>query len=417
MSEWLANAIARAEQVEDWLYSKRQVSLELLRGATWPTRKVEAWRYTPVRALEKLVLDNTAANDSVSIPSLGMPCLDVVFIDGQFSEELSAKDWPQGVHVVSLAAVDEATQATALARFNSVKPERHVFGLVNDVLARDGALISIDQGVTIETPIRIVNWSSAGVESHTRILCALGANSHAEIIEHNVGSGSGFSTVFCEYQVGESAALRHSRLALQTGAALNIGGCHFDLLAQAQLNSTLIALGSELSRLDLDVKHSGSNAHAQINALYVLAEKQLFDLHSTIEHAVANGTTTENVRGVVADQAKVVFNGRIHIHKDAQKTLAELNNRNLLLSDKAEVNTKPELEIYADDVRCAHGATVAKMEEKALYYLQSRGISRIQAQIMLNIGFVNELLEEIPNADLANWARTYLEPHFAKLSR
>jgi Fe-S cluster assembly protein SufD len=130
---------------------------------------------------------------------------------------------------------------------------------------------------------------------------------------------------------------------------------------------------------------------------------------------VPNGTTEENVRGIVAGQARVVFNGRIHIHRDAQKTLAELNNRNLLMSADAEINTKPELEIYADDVRCAHGATIAQIDKKALYYLQSRGINRGQAQVMLSFGFINELVDQMPNEALAEWLRPQLRQRFAAM--
>ena len=150
----------------------------------------------------------------------------------------------------------------------------------------------------------------------------------------------------------------------------------------------------------------------QIVAIYLLAEGELFDLHTTIEHAVPNCTTEENARGIVGDRAKAVFNGRIHIHRDAQKTLAELNNRNLLLSRRAVINTKPELEIYADDVKCAHGATVAEIDDTALYYLLTRGISRSQALIMLNFGFIRELINQIPNEDIAGWLLTQLHDRF-----
>jgi len=132
---------------------------------------------------------------------------------------------------------------------------------------------------------------------------------------------------------------------------------------------------------------------------------------------VPNCTTLENVRGIAADQGQATFNGRIHIHRDAQKTLAELNNRNLLLSDKAQINTKPELEIYADDVRCAHGATVAELDSQALYYLTSRGVSREDALVMLNFGFINALVDEMPNQDIAQWLRPLLRERFAEMAK
>jgi Fe-S cluster assembly protein SufD len=163
------------------------------------------------------------------------------------------------------------------------------------------------------------------------------------------------------------------------------------------------------------VNYAGEFSQANLNAIYLLDNHEIFDLHSTIEHAVPNCTTEENVRGIVADHARAVFNGRIHIHRDAQKTLAELNNRNLLLSATAEIYTKPELEIYADDVRCAHGATVAQLDKKSLFYMQSRGISKAQAQIMLSFGFINELVDKMPNQPLAEWLRPQLRERFAQM--
>ncbi len=152
-----------------------------------------------------------------------------------------------------------------------------------------------------------------------------------------------------------------------------------------------------------------------MNAIYLLAEGELFDMHSTIEHAVPNGTTQENARGIIGDKARAVFSGRIHIHRDAQKTLAELNNRNLLLSRRALINTKPELEIYADDVQCAHGATVAEIEEKALYYLMSRGIKRSKALVMLNFGFIQELVNGINNEPIKEWLLPMLNERFTNM--
>jgi Fe-S cluster assembly protein SufD len=243
----------------------------------------------------------------------------------------------------------------------------------------------------------------------------LASNASLTVVEDFSGEERSFNTGFAEYVLAESATLEHYRFALQTGAALSVGGSHFNLGDKAKLNSTLVGFGSELSRLDVDVNHTGEHAFAKLNAIYLLDGHELFDLHSTIEHMVPNGTTEENVRGIVADHSRAVFNGRIHIHRDAQKTLAELNNRNLLMSRDAEINTKPELEIYADDVKCAHGATIAEIDKKSLYYLQSRGVSKAQAQIMLSFGFINELVDQMPNQVLAEWLRPQLRQRFAKM--
>ena len=151
-----------------------------------------------------------------------------------------------------------------------------------------------------------------------------------------------------------------------------------------------------------------------MKGVYLPQNKQLIDFHSNMEHKVANCTTNEVFRGIMADKSKAVFNGRIHIHPDAQKTLAELSNKNLLLSNEATINTKPELEIYADDVRCAHGATIAQLDEEARFYLQSRGISAAEADVMLSFGFINELLENLELEAVRDLIRPILAKRFGR---
>lgn len=415
MSQWLDNALSRAEQVDDWLTPMRSESLALLRQTQWPSRKTEAWKYTPLTALERANLTQLAANRV--LPELqsieDLDSIDLVLVDGEFAVERSSKNLPRGLRVTPLRNAGSEEQERAAQLFGATKPKRHLFGLVNDVLATDGLLIEVAAEAKIEKPLRIVHLVGEGSDVHARTLVHLGAGAKASIIEQVVGNQPSFNTSVAEYRIENRAKLEHYRFALQTGEAMAVGGSHFDLGEQSELNSTIVGFGSKLSRLDTDIVHSGEHAFATLNAIYLLDGSELFDLHSTVEHAVAHGTTEENVRGIVADKARAVFNGRIHIHRHAQKTVAQLNNRNLLLSDKATINTKPELEIYADDVRCAHGATVAEIDKNALYYLQTRGIERQQAQVMLNFGFINELVEQMPNTSLAAWLRAQLRERFA----
>ncbi len=422
MSDWLDQAVVRAEAVSDWLSPKRQASLALLRETPWPSRKTEAWKYTSVKVLERFE-SQAAANDAsakadelIRLNEANLNSIDLIFIDGVLQPSESLKSLPAGLSIVSLAEASAEMQSWAAEVFANIKPQRHLFGLVNDALAAEGLVIDVAAEAVIEQPLRIVNVLTKGQEAHTRILMRLGTASKATLVEQYSGNEKSFNTGFAEFDLAAEAELEHYRFALQTGEALSIGGSHFNLADKAQLNSTLVGFGSHLSRLDVDVTHAGEHALAKLNAIYLLDGAEVFDLHSTIEHAVANGTTEENVRGIVAGESRVVFNGRIHIHRDAQKTLAELNNRNLLMSRDAEVYTKPELEIYADDVRCAHGATVAEIDPKALYYLRSRGIDKGQAQVMLSFGFINELVDLMPNQDLADWLRPQLRQRFASMN-
>jgi Fe-S cluster assembly protein SufD len=416
MSQWLQQVIDRGQAIDDWLSPLRAQALEALGNTKWPNRRVESWKYTSLAPLEQLELSPNVTPDNVIIEDIeGLGSLDLVFENGKLQSDISLLPLPQGLHISNLLDPPVKEQSTATTLFAKIKPRRHLFGLVNDALAENGLIIDIDAGCKIEQPIRIINISSDGQESHHRVLVRLGNHASATVIEHGQGKQASFSTSFAEYEIGEQAYLEHYQLAMHTHQAIHIGGSHFSLQQKSQLNSTLIAYGSELSRMDVDIIHNGEHAKAKFNAIYLLGESEHFDLHSTIEHVVPNGTTQENARGIVGDKAKAIFNGRIHIHRDAQKTLAEMRNRNLLLSRRGQINTKPELEIYADDVLCAHGATVAETDEETLYYLLSRGISRSQALVMLNFGFIQELVDQMPNQHLAQWLKPQLQSRFVEM--
>ncbi|WP_100656007.1 Fe-S cluster assembly protein SufD [Alteromonas flava] len=416
MSQWLEQVIAAADGVDDYLSPAREQALAKLKADGWPKARSEAWQFTPLTSVTNRSMTISTTVEAATAPAVaGLEAVDIVFCDGQLVTDIQAIDLPEGVSIVSLATADAEAQQAISALFASVKPERHIFGLVNDTVCQQGVYIDVAANVKVERPLRIVNVATQDIDAHTRVLVNLQTHSHVTVIEHGCGDTASFTTAFAEYSVGEHASLEHYRFAMHTGAAKQVGGSHFNLLTEAKLNSTLVGFGSELSRIDVDIIHAGEHAKAKMNAIYLLAEGELFDLHSTIEHAMPNGKTEENARGIIGDRARAVFNGRIHIHRDAQKTLAELNNRNLLLSRRALVNTKPELEIYADDVQCAHGATVAEIEEKALYYLLSRGIERSKALIMLNFGFIQELVNDMPNAALRDWLTPLLRNRFAEM--
>ena len=411
MGNWLNQVVLRGESIHDGLSLKRQQSLQLLKNTPQPTRKTEAWKYTSLRSLEQLDLPKPLAdnNDTTFEPIANLDTLDLVFIDGQLQNPLDLHTIP-GLQISRLG--DPSHQAELNQLFSSVKPNRHYFGLVNDVLATNGLLIEVEANTRVNKPIRIVSKLRQGGEAHLRLLVRLGHDASLTLIEQGDGNDASINTFFSEYQLDRQAQLDHYRLNLQSQNALGFAGNHFRLDERAQLNTNILAFGSQLSRLDVDVIHAGQNSGANINGIYLLDQKELFDLHACVEHTMPNGQTVETIRGIVGGEARAVFNGRIHIHPHAQKTDAQLNNRNLLLSNRAEVDTKPELEIYADDVRCAHGATVSQMEDRSLYYLQSRGVDRQQAQAMLMFGFINELLEQMPHTEIGDWLRPQIHQRF-----
>ena len=428
MSQWLNKVIDDAQGVNDFLAPMRQQALSQLQSQGWPHARNEEWRFTPIlsikdRAPVAYIESTVAHKDNKTnvvlghdVPQIdGLSAIDLIFVDGVLTTTLSDITLPKGLHIHCIEDATSQTQATIAKVFGHVKPKRHVFGLVNDALCKQVVYIEVEDDCRITMPVRIVNVATQDCDAHTRALVHVGKNSYLKVIEHGSGSVASFTTAFAEYVIEQEATLEHYRFAFFTRAAKQVGGSHFSLQNKANLNSTLVSYGSELSRLDVDIIHAGEFANAKMNAIYLLAEGEFFDLHSTIEHAMPNGTTQENARGIIGDRARAVFSGRIHIHRDAQKTLAELNNRNLLLSRRAMINTKPELEIYADDVQCAHGATVAEIEEKALYYLLSRGIKRSKALVMLNFGFIQELVNAIDDDHIRAWLLPMLSERFASM--
>ncbi|TPV56067.1 Fe-S cluster assembly protein SufD [Aestuariibacter sp. GS-14] len=415
MSQWLSEVIAEGQRQTDWLAGHRQQATEALANIKWPVRRQEAWRFTPLLPVEKRSVSLAAAVEQHgSAPVIdGLDAYSVSFAGNKLAAQQGSV--PAGLTFTLFSNANTEQQATIKALLSQVKPSHHLFGQVNDALMTEGVYIHVPANTVIDTPIRLSQLAASVGDQHLRVLVHVESGAKVAIIEDGFGDADSLNTFVSEYVLDAQAQLEHYRFAMYTQQAMHVGSCHFKVGEKAQLTSNIVGYGSVLSRLDVDVEYTGEFANANVNAIYLLAEGELFDLHSTIEHAVPNCTTEENARGIVGDRAKAVFNGRIHIHRNAQKTLAELNNRNLLLSRRAIINTKPELEIYADDVRCAHGATVAEIEEKALYYLLTRGISRSQALIMLNFGFIQELITQIPNIAISDWLLHSLRERFVSM--
>ena len=340
----------------------------------------------------------------------------LVFVDGNFQPSLSKLRNLPGLR---LCRFDEASveQAERIAEHidSSYDPREHLFAALNTASLRDGVFLELADDASVEPPIELL-WIVRAADGPTamgqRLLVLAGVNSRASVVEQFVtlsGAAPSFCSGVTELRLGRGARLDHYRLHEESGDAVHIGGVHARLDRDASLNSFHLALGSALKRIDVVAQHDGPGARLALNGVYLPRGDEHIDYHTTIEHAVPHCESDEVFRGIVADRATAVFNGRIHIHPHAQKTRAELSNRNLLTSAEAEVNTKPELEIYADDVQCAHGATVAQLDPASVHYLRSRGISRAEAEMMLSFGFINELIEDLP----LEAVRKYLEPVLA----
>jgi Fe-S cluster assembly protein SufD len=428
MSDFMREALAAAAQrAPAWLEPVQARGRNLWGKTTLPNRKTEAWKYTSLQALQQpfsapAPQARGAAISEASLPQLDGPTL--IFTDGQYRQDLSNTAVPSGLSLVRFgdATAEQAAQISA-ALGTAVLPGRHVFSPLNDATLVDGVFMAVAADTQLEEPVHIA-WLTTGQSESTsitqRLLVCMGPNSQATLVEsfaNTATGGTAFTNGLTELLLDRGAHLSHYRLHLEQGDVVHIGGVHARQGADSQLHGFHLALGSVLKRIDLVVDHQGSGAHCSMDGLYLPRGTETVDYHTCMEHAVPHCTSRERFRGIIADEATAIFNGRIHIHPEAQKTRAELSNKNLLTSNKAEINTKPELEIYADDVQCAHGATVAQLDPLALHYLRTRGVPRDEAEVMLSYGFINELVEEIGQPVIKAFLKPLLAKRFAHDAR
>lgn len=417
----LALSLAGTQSTAPWLDSLRFTGTEQWLAAQWPSRRTELWKYTPLASLQRGQFASWGSAQVYTLADDALLMLDairLVFVNGEFDEEASTGD---AAFVTRFSKADSAQQAVIEAHLGKiVDTKRHLFASLSNAWIQDGVLVHVPKNIKLDLPIYVVNISTPEAEpaiANQRVLIVLEESAQAELIEHFVSDGqpqNGFVNSLTEIQLGANAHLSHYRMNLEEEHLIHIGGVHINLASNAQYQGFTIAEGSQLKRIDYQICHKGKGAHAGLNGVYLPRNTHLLDYHTNVEHEAPHCTTSEVFRGIIADSARAVFNGRIHIHPDAQKTLAELSNKNLLTSDKAEVDTKPELEIYADDVKCAHGATVSQLDQTSMFYLQSRGLSEKQARTMLSFGFINELLQDLPQQAVRDHLHRHLSFLFAK---
>ena len=421
MSHYIEQALKyRPESSSPWLDVYHRLGRNSCHAKLLPTRKTENWKYTSLHLLDQNSYSSeivpfkidTAMRDHFPLKS---DVHTLVFVNGQYSDALSDYSFPAGVDVVRFDKADAALVGQINTRLGTLaRREDNVFTALNESALSDGVYIRVKENIAVDKPIQVVYLTTPQQNSYTvyqRLLLVMEKGSRATLLESFTSDDlaqNSFTNGITELVLNHSANLQHYRLHTEQEGALFIGGVYANLNSNSTLNSFQLATGGVTKRVDVTVNCEGAGAHCRLNGAYLLRADQHVDFHTNIEHKVPHCTSTENFRGIIGDQGRAVFNGRIHIHPNAQKTRAQLSNKNLLTSDKAEVNTKPELEIYADDVQCAHGATVAQLDETALHYLKTRGVNHNDATLMLSFGFVNELLNAIPDPAIADYLRPLL---------
>jgi Fe-S cluster assembly protein SufD len=274
--------------------------------------------------------------------------------------------------------------------------DRNAFVALNTAFLENVNLIRVPRGTVREEPIEISYESGegSGVARHPRTLIVVGADAHCTIVEKYAGSGSYFTNAVTEIVAGDGAVIDHYKIQLESETAFHVASLQATLGRSANFSTHNISLGGALVRNDIGCTLS-EGTEATVNGLYVVNGTQHIDNHTVIDHAKPHGTSREMYKGILDGKATAVFNGRIMVRKDAQKTDSKQTNKNLVLSDEAVINTKPELQIFADDVRCTHGATIGQLDAESMFYLQSRGIGKEQARSLLTYAFAQDIVDRI----------------------
>jgi Fe-S cluster assembly protein SufD len=414
-----------------WVFPLRKAGIARFAELGFPTLQQEDWRFTNVTPITKLpfapvfqVSPNSLSREAIADLTFGQLAANrLVFVNGHYAAELSSPAEPQsqGIIVSSLAAAlagDSGRIKEHLARY--AQGEANPFVALNAAFFQDGGFVYVPAGQRLEAPVHLLFISTAkevGATAHTRNLIIAEKGSQATVLESYVSlaEASYLTNAVTELILGDGAVVEHVKFQDEGRNAYHIASIHAHLGRSCNFTSHSIATGARLSRNNILTTLAGEGVECVLNGLYLTRGDQLADHHMVVDHAQPHCNSHEYYNGILDGHSKGVFHGRILVRQAAQKTDAKQTNKNLLLSDDATVDTKPQLEIYADDVKCTHGATIGQLNEESIFYLRARGIGAETARRMLIHAFAGEIIERIQHApareelDKLVWGR--LEQH------
>jgi Fe-S cluster assembly protein SufD len=412
----------------EWLRCLRRAAINSFVQRGLPTTRHEDWRYTsvePIASTDFAVADGEAKllrAEDLYRPSFTDPAYNrIVFVNGVFSPQFSSvRELPAGVQAKNLSAALAANDPTIRPHLtqNSVSREQP-FVALNTAFAAEGAFISIPKGIALSEPIYLVfcSFSSGNpVMSHPRNLIVFEEGSRARIVEAYIGLGDQptLTNVVTDVIGGAGSVIDYYRLQNESSSGYIVAALEAEIKQNCSFTAHSVTLNGALIRNDIHVLLNGEGSECVLNGLYLPSDRQHVDNHTEIEHAKPRATSQELYKGILSGAAHAVFNGKILVHKDAQKTDARQTNKNLLLSDHAVVNTKPQLEIHADDVKCSHGSTIGQLDKDALFYLRSRGLDKAEAQSLLSYAFASDLIGRVRIAPLRARLDDYLLTEFRR---
>lgn len=388
-----------------WLNTLRQDALMQFNQFGLPSKKVENWKYTSLWELAQQSFNHQAEAVTMSQQQCqDVALLDdahrVVIIDGVFNADLSQLDSLQAGVMVRPFSQSLDTVEQQLGQ--QVAMDKLGLTALNTVLMKEGVMVHVSAETNVDKPIELLVINSGGTEclaTHLRNMIVLDKQASATVVEHYVGLSDAtyFTNVVSEVVLADNTELFHYKLQQESENSFHIATLAAKQSAGSQWHTNNISLGAKLARNDVHSRLEGEQSHTTMDGLYLLNGSQHIDNHTRIDHLVPNTTSNELYKGVLDDKSHGVFNGKVIVHQDAQKTDSKEYNHNLLLSRDCEIDTKPEMEIYADDVKCGHGSTVGQLDQDQLFFLRARGLDEVSARSLLTHAFAVEVLDRIPS--------------------
>ena len=392
-----------------WVGEHRTFGLAQLQQTGFPGKGDEDWKYTNASKLVQTAYVPASGSLDALPDRAIVGAVTLVLVDGRFSAALSSlESVPAGVRIAPLSAVDGQGVGDLLG-----VPDG--FDALNAAFLTDGALIEIDAKADVSEPLHLVHVTTGGEGLNAvRVVVRAGASSRATVVEHWLGDGASLTTAVSELHLAANSELRHIRIQDEDRTdGHHVGTVLGHQERDSRWTSYVLTLGAAISRVDIRSHLAGEGAEVDLQGLYLLKDDQHADHHTHIDHAVPHTVSREQYKGILDDTSRGVFTGRVLVQKDAQKIDSSQANHNLVLSDTAVANSRPQLEIFADDVKCAHGATIGRLDPEASFYLRSRGLTELESRSLLTFAFANEILSHLPEGSvrdqLADRVRGWLE--------
>jgi Fe-S cluster assembly protein SufD len=411
LREFESFAGAAIAEGPEWLERIRRAAMERFAGTGFPRTRDEEWRFTPVTPIVQTTWRPAAAGGADDLAREQIAPFvfghaewsTLVFVNGEYAPGLSSPgNLPEGVVATSLAeALRNGGDLLQRHLTRYARIDENPFTALNTAFLRDGGVLHVPAGIDLAFPVNLVfvtTADAAGAVMHPRNLIVVERNSRASVVESYVTLAPGvqyWTNPVTEVWTGANSWVEHTRIQRESEAAFHVATTQVEVSRDSHYRSFSMAIGAALARHNLNARLADQNAEALLYGLYLTHGEQLVDNHTVLYHDHPNCHSWEVYKGILDGRSHAVFNGKVFVKPEAQKTDAKQTNRNLVLSDHARVDTKPQLEIFADDVKCTHGATVGRLDETALFYARSRGVPAAEAQRLLTYAFAAEVIDEV----------------------